>query len=160
MKTTLSKSKSTWVVMLSACFFLSAVVCLGAHPAYLHARGDLWLALQYLQDTPQTAAAEKEHLHYARQEAREAMAEVDKAIEVDGKPMYEHPPIDAHLDKAGRVHKAVELLRQARTDISGAESDPNAAQWRSVAYKHIDQAIVSSKQQRTRSDTTSSNVGS
>lgn len=73
------------------------------------------------------------------------MAEVDKAIEADGKPVYEHPPVDAHLDKPGRIHKAVELLRQARTDISGAESDPNAAQWRHVAYKHVDQAIMSCK---------------
>jgi hypothetical protein len=79
MKTTLSKSKLTFIPTLCTSFFLSAVLCLGAHPAYLHARSDLWLALQYLQNTPQTAPAEKEHLHYARQEAREAKAEVEKS---------------------------------------------------------------------------------
>ncbi|HEX4772964.1 MAG TPA: hypothetical protein VH351_19170 [Bryobacteraceae bacterium] len=145
MKTTLLKSKWPFLAALCGGFVLSVAVCFGAHPAYLHARGDMWLALQYLQETPQTAPAQKEHLRYARDETQRAIDEVDKAIIIDGKPMNVRPPVDAHLDQQGRVHRAAELLRQARTDISGAESDPNAGQWRRAAYQHIDQALNSCK---------------
>jgi hypothetical protein len=49
-------------------------------------------------------------------------------------------PIDAHLKRTDRFHKALELLDRARKDIGREEDDPRARGLRDRALLHIDEA--------------------
>src|ERR1700729_1554459 len=64
----------------------------GSHPAYLHSRSDLRMAealLRYHEETEVVRALEKsaEHIH-------RAIEEIDRAIELDHKPLADNPPVD------------------------------------------------------------------
>jgi hypothetical protein len=55
----------------------------------------------------------------------------------------DNPPIDANLARADRFRKMVDLLRSARVDIEHEEDNPAAREWRTAAFKHIDEALNS-----------------
>jgi len=76
-----------------------------------------------------------------------AIAEIDKAIaEIkhaaidDGKNLNDHPPVDAHIARRGRYHRALELLDKAHNDIAREEDDPSVRGLRNRAIHHIDEA--------------------
>lgn len=112
------------------------------HPKYLHAMSNLrmayWLIAHRDANDPE-----------ARPEERQALKEISRAYQdlkdasiVDQKDINEQPPADTNFwDHRGRLHHALDLLREARADISGEEDDPAARGFRYGALKDIDKAI-------------------
>ena len=111
----------------------------GPHPAFLHALTDLRHARAHLEKprNPQVNWDEK----VAIKAVDDAINEIKKASIDDGKPLSDHPPVDAGLDHVGRLKRALELLRKAKKDISERESNDFAHGLRDRAVGHIDRAI-------------------
>ena len=111
----------------------------GRHPAYLHALTDLRHARAHLErhDGGELRHEEKEAIHAID----DAIAEVKKASIDDGKDLNDHPPVDAGIDYAGRLHRAKELLEKARRDISEEEDNGFAQGLQQRAFGHIDRAL-------------------
>jgi len=118
------------------------------HPAFLHALSDLRAARGYLDKVSANDTVDSD--------SSAAIHEIDLAINLmkqasidDGKDIHDHPPIDAHLQKNGRLHTARQLLEKARDDVKMPENNPAAAQLQqrvighiNLAHKYVDQAIV------------------
>jgi hypothetical protein len=74
-----------------------------------------------------------------------AIRAIDDAAVINHEDINDSPKIDPTLDRNGRLHHAVQLLRYARKDL-GQESDSSAdLGWRQLAYDDIDKAIDSCK---------------
>ena len=110
------------------------------HPAYLHALTDLRDARWNLDHRPGDAAVSTQE-DVAIVETDRAIAEARTAALEDGKNLANHPPEDAHIDRRGRLHHAVELLRKARQDVAQGESNGQAVELRNRVLGHIDLAI-------------------
>ena len=108
------------------------------HPAYLHALTDLRHARAHLErpDHGELREQEKKAIH----EIDDAINEIKKASIDDGKDLYDHPPVDAHLDWPGRLHRAVELLDKAHNDVAREEDNRFAQGLQERALIHIDKA--------------------
>jgi tetratricopeptide (TPR) repeat protein len=111
----------------------------GQHPGYLHALSDMRDARAHLDRLTPSDHLDNEEEH-AIKEIDAAIGEIKKAAIDDGKDLKDHPPVDAHLDKKGRYHKALELLDRAHHDISEKEDDQFAHGLRHRALDHIDEA--------------------
>jgi hypothetical protein len=111
----------------------------GRHPGYLHALTDLRAARAHLErnDGGELRHEEKEAIHAIN----DAIAEIKKASIEDGKDLNDHPPVDAGLDRPGRLHRAKELLEKARQDITREEDNAFAQGLQQRAIGHIDRAI-------------------
>jgi tetratricopeptide (TPR) repeat protein len=134
-------AKSALPVLLFALFFALSPNLASAqnrHPAYLHALSDLRAARAHLQreDGGELRHEEKE----AIQQIDAAINEIKKASIDDGKDLNEHLPVDARLDRAGRLHRAMELLNKAHQDISREEDNQFAQGLQQRAMGHIDKA--------------------
>lgn len=112
----------------------------GRHPAYVHALSDLRQARWLLNHQPGDAKI------YANEDI--AISEVDIAIREirhaaigDDKDLSERPPADAK-QYGSRLLRAIESLKKARADISGAEDNPEVRGLRARAFEHIDNAIA------------------
>jgi tetratricopeptide (TPR) repeat protein len=127
------------VLLLIACAAFSVADTPGKHPAYLHALSDLRDARAHLDRLTPTDRLDNEEEH-AIKEIDAAIGEIKHASIDDGKDLNDHPAIDAHLDKVGRYHKALELLDRAHHDISEKEDDQFAHGLRHRALEHIDAA--------------------
>jgi tetratricopeptide (TPR) repeat protein len=113
------------------------------HPAYLHALSDLRAARAHLERprnyfAPQGANWDE---HVAVAEIDAAIDEIKRAAIWDGKPLSDHPPIDAGLDWRGRIHQSLELLHQAERDISQEEDNPAVRGLQQRAREHVQAAI-------------------
>ena len=75
-------------------------------------------------------------------EIERAIAEAKTAAMEDGKNIASHPPEDVRIDRRGRLHHAVELLRKARQDVAQGESNGQAVELRNRVLGHIDLAIL------------------
>ena len=129
-------------VLFLALFFAlgsSNIAAQGRHPAYLHALSDLRAARAHLErhDGGELRHEEKEAIHAID----DAINEIKKAAIDDGKYLNDHPPVDAGLDYAGRLHRAKELLEKARQDIAREEDNSFAQGLQQRAFGHIDKAI-------------------
>ena len=112
----------------------------GAHPYYLHALSDL-----------RNARANLERKGGDRQmkwDEHDAIVEIDRAIHDirdasvdDGKNLDEHPAVDAHEPRVGRLHKALAALESARADTAKEEDNAFANGLRARALHNIDEAI-------------------
>ena len=111
----------------------------GRHPAYLHALSDLRHARAHLENLAPTHHMDKEEEH-AIEEIDKAIDEIKRAAIDDGKNLNDHPPVDMHMDRAGRYHRAMELLDKAHNDTARAEDVPQARGMRDRAIVHIDEA--------------------
>ncbi len=111
----------------------------GRHPAYLHALTDLRHARAHLENLAPTHHMDKEE-ERAIEEIDRAIDEIKRAAIDDGKNLNDHPPVDARLDRAGRFHRAMELLDKAHNDIAREEDEPAARGLRNRALHHIDEA--------------------
>lgn len=109
------------------------------HPAYLHALSDLRAARAHLEhhDGGELRHEEKEAIHAID----DAINEIKKASIEDGKDLNDHPPVDAGLDYAGRLHRAKQLLEKAHQDIAHEEDNSFAQGLQQRAFGHIDRAI-------------------
>jgi hypothetical protein len=110
------------------------------HPAYLHALTDLRAARWNLEHRPGDAAVSGQE-DIAITEIDRAINEARRAAADDGKNTAERPPADANLNRAGRLHHAVEFLRKAKDDVAREEDNPEARDLRRAVVLHIDGAI-------------------
>ena len=116
----------------------------GRHPAYLHALTDLRGARWNLEHRPGDAAV--------RTQEDVAVVETDRAIHdakvaamEDGKNIEDHPREDAHLDRPGRLHQALEMLQKAKNDVAQEEDNPETRKLRNSIVEHTDLAIEATK---------------
>jgi hypothetical protein len=135
------------IVLVAACAMLLAPAVSQAqwwqhHPKYLHAMSNLrmayWLIAHRESSDPD-----------ARPEERKALKEISRAYQdlkdasiMDNKDIADQPPADTNFyDHRGRLHHALDLLKEARGDVQGEEEDPAARGFRYGALKDIDKAI-------------------
>ena len=110
------------------------------HPYYLHALSDLRAARWMLDHRPgnwQTSVDEAEAIR--RIDA--AIGEIKKAAIDDGKNIGDHPQVDEHPDRPGRLHEALDFLMKARDDIGKEEDNKFAQGLKARALMHIGEAI-------------------
>ncbi len=110
------------------------------HPAYLHALSDLRNARFNLWRRGGDARMRWDE-HTAIEAIDRAIAEIKRAAIDDGKPLEDHPPVDAREPFAGRLHKALAALRAARADGDRVEDNAFASGLKARAVHHIDEAI-------------------
>jgi hypothetical protein len=115
----------------------------GKHPAYLHALSDLRDARAHLEHFSSDPVDHAEE--HAIGNIDKAIAEIKHAAIMDGKDIQDHMPVDAHLARTGRFHKALELLDKARRDVSGEEDQPDTQGLQLRVIHHIDEARRSVK---------------
>jgi len=119
------------------------------HPAYLHALTDLRHARAHLErpDGGELRHEEKDAIHAID----DAINEIKRASIDDGKDLNDHPPVDAKLDHAGRLHRALELLNKAHNDISREEDNQFAQGLQQRAMATSTRPIITSKKPSTGS---------
>jgi hypothetical protein len=111
-----------------------------AHPAYLHALSDLRNARANLERKGGDRQMKWDE-HDAIVEIDHAIEDIKKASVDDGKNLEDHPAVDAHEPRAGRLHKAIAALRAARGDIAQEEDNGFASGLRGRALHDVDEAI-------------------
>ncbi|HET9993471.1 MAG TPA: hypothetical protein VFQ65_33270 [Kofleriaceae bacterium] len=109
-----------------------------AHPAYLHALTDLRHARALLERPAKPDVKFDETM--AIREIDAAINEIKEAAIDDGKPLTDHPPIDAHVAHRDRLRQAEELLHKAAADIDQREDNGWAKGLRARANGHIHNA--------------------
>ena len=110
----------------------------GKHPFYLHALADLRDArahLEHLSSDPVDHAEER-----AIKSIDEAIGELKHAAIDDGKDIKDHMPVDAHLKRTDRFHKAIELLNKAEQDCSHPEEQADTKGLKERIIHHIEEA--------------------
>ncbi|MDB6061993.1 MAG: hypothetical protein JWM78_2096 [Verrucomicrobiaceae bacterium] len=110
------------------------------HPAYLHALADLRAAHWLIQHRPAENYAMDENEHIALDEIGAALNEIKKAAIEDGKDINDHTPIDANLNRQGRLRDAAKLLQHVHEDVAHTEDDPYTRGLQQRALQHIDAA--------------------
>jgi len=127
-------------VMLAAALPFGAQADTPVHPAYLHALSDLRAARADL--------GHKAGNDPVSQQEDKAIAEIDDAAtaikriaKADQKGLYNKPVEDAHLDHAGRLHHAEDLLKQAQNDLAQREDNPEAKTLQRHAVAHVQAAL-------------------
>jgi hypothetical protein len=108
------------------------------HPAYLRALSDLRFARSLLQrpDGGELRAQERDAIH----KIDDAIGEIKRASIDDHKDLGDHPPVDVHMPWAGRLHKALEVLDDARHDCEKEEDNPRTQGLQLRVIKHIEEA--------------------
>jgi hypothetical protein len=112
------------------------------HPKYLHAMSDIrtayWLIAHHEQADPVARPEERAALNSIRY----AYRDLKDASIVDEKDIDALPPAQMNFyDYRGRLHHALDLLREAHHDVEGEEDDPAARGLRHRALHDIDRAI-------------------
>jgi hypothetical protein len=111
----------------------------GKHPFYLHALTDLRDARGYLDKLGANDTVDNDSMQAIRQ-IDAAIGEIKRASIDDGKDLRDHPPVDAHIRRTDRFHKAIELLDKAHNDVNQEEDDPAARGLKDRALRAIDEA--------------------
>lgn len=112
----------------------------GSHPYYLHALSDLRAARWMIEHRPGNWQQTVDEVEAVRR-IDAAIGEIKKASIDDRKNLEDHPPVSEVPEHAGRLHKALDYLRQARADIGRDEDNIFAQGLQARAYDHIDGAI-------------------
>ncbi len=110
----------------------------GKHPAYLHALSDLRDARAHLERLGSDPVNQEEE--HAIDHIDKAIGEIKHAAIMDGKDIQDHMPVDAHMERTGRFHKAMQLLDKAKHDVSGEEDQPDTQGLQLRVIHHIDEA--------------------
>ncbi len=127
-------------ILIFALAMMSAVSTFAeAHPAYLHALSDLRAARWYLEHRPSDWQQTKDEVA-AVSAIDAAIGEIKKASIDDGKNLNDHPPVQEVPDRAGRLHKALDLLRKIHADVNKVEQNEGAKGLKVRALGHIDEA--------------------
>src|SRR5450755_1316090 len=108
------------------------------HPAYLHALTDLRHARALLERPAKPDVKWDENMGIREIDA--AINEIKQAAIDDGKPLTDHPPIDAHVNHRDRLRQSEELLHKAAADIDEKEDNNWAKGLRARANLHIHNA--------------------
>lgn len=110
------------------------------HPRYMHALTDLRdarFSLEHRRGDPDVRA----HENVAVEEIDRAIRELQVAAIEDGKSPAWHPHEDANIDRGGRLHRALDLLREARSDVAMREENREAREMQRRALAHIEIAL-------------------
>lgn len=116
-----------------------------AHPAYLHALTDMRHA-RALLERPARGAEVRWDENRAIGQIDAAIREIRDAAIDDGKPLDDHPPVDAHLRHRDRIRTAIDLLEKAAHDIEEREDNAYARGLRGRAVGHLREAIRASRE--------------
>lgn len=112
------------------------------HPKYLHAMSDLRSAYWLIAHREENGPSPRPEENFARDQISRAYQDLKDAAIVDEKDIHDQPPSDmTWFDHRGRLHKALDLLRDARRDVNGEEDDPEARGLRHRAAEDINRAI-------------------
>ena len=114
------------------------------HPAYAHALSDL-RAARWLIDHKTGNWEQSIDERGAVNQIDAAMKEITTAGLDDGRRLEDHGKLEERPDHMGRLHEAMDLLKQAREDLTHGEDDAFGNHLRDRAYKNIDKAIESVK---------------
>ncbi len=109
------------------------------HPAYVHALSDLRAAQWLIEHRPGDARVSNDE-DLALSEIQASIREMKQAAIDDGKDVADHPPVDAKLDRQGRLHKAIELLHKVHSDVAREEDDPATRDLQRRIIHHVDEA--------------------
>ena len=113
-----------------------------SHPHYLHAMSNLRMAYWLIQHHEANDPVANDQERHALREVRAAYQELKDASIMDNKNIDDQPPADMNFyDHRGRLHRALDLLSEARNDVNGEEEDPAARGLRHRALEDIDYAI-------------------
>lgn len=110
------------------------------HPHYLRALSDLRAARWMIEHRPGDWAQtmdEEQAVH--RIDA--AINEIKQASIWDGKNINDHPPVTEISGQPGRLHAALDYLREARQEVSYEEDNAAVQGLQTRAYQHIDGAV-------------------
>jgi hypothetical protein len=111
------------------------------HPAYLHAMSDLREAYWLVEHRDSMNPVAKAEEHQASVAIRAAYQNLKDASILDNKDIADQPPADmAFGDRRGRLHKALDLLRDAHNEVDREEDDPAARGFKRRASEQIDNA--------------------
>jgi hypothetical protein len=110
----------------------------GRHPAYLHALADLRDARAHLERISTDAVDHAEE--HAILKIDQAIGEIKKAAIDDGKDIFVHMPVDAHLKRTDRFHKAIELINKAEDDVRKEEDQADTQGLQMRVMHHLDEA--------------------
>jgi hypothetical protein len=111
-----------------------------AHPAYLHALSDLRIARAQLERKGGDRQMKWDE-HGAVEAIDRAIGNIKQAALDDGKALQDHPPVDAHEPRIGRLHKALAALQAAKNDINQEEDNNFANGLRGRGLHEVDEAI-------------------
>ena len=140
----MTRSSLMQVIAAASLAFFSAAPSFadtpGRHPAYLHALTDLRHARAHLERRGGDRQVKWDE-RVAIAEIDSAISEIKRAAIDDGKPLEDHPPVDAGLDWGGRMHRARELLDSARRDVRQEEDNDFTRGLQLRALRHIDAAV-------------------
>ena len=111
------------------------------HPAYLKAMSDLREAYWMVEHRDTLNPIAKEEEKGASRAIRVAYQNLKDASIFDGKNIEDQPPADMTFgDRKGRLHRAMDLLRDAHDEVNREEDDPAARGFKARALKAIDNA--------------------
>ncbi len=111
------------------------------HPYYLHALSDLRLARWQIEHRPGNWDRTVDEVNAVKQ-IDIAIKDIKKASIDDGKDLNDHPKADEVQDHAGRLHKAVEYLNKALSDVKKDEDNTFAEALQGRVINHINEAII------------------
>jgi hypothetical protein len=133
-------TKSLMVALAASLFLPAAAQAKGVHPAYLHALTDLRHARAHIESRGANSGKMFKDEEVAIHEIDEAIREIKAAAIDDGKNLDDHPPVDAKMDRAGKLHRAEELLHKTHDDIAREEDNGEIRGLRDRALRHISEA--------------------
>jgi hypothetical protein len=112
------------------------------HPGYLQAMSDLrtayWLMEHHEARDPVARIEEKRALNHTRV----AYEQLKEAAIIDERDINDQPPADmTYYDHRGRLHRALDLLRDAYRHVEHEEEDPAARGLKNRALVHVDEAV-------------------
>jgi hypothetical protein len=112
------------------------------HPKYLHAMANLRKAYWLIEHRDANDPLLRPEENYALKEIARAYQDLKVASIVDEKDIGDQPPANMNFwDHRGRLHHALDLLVEAKTDIGGEEDDPAARGFRNGAMRDVNSAI-------------------
>lgn len=124
---------------------LTALFCAPATPAYaqqgpdyLQAISNLRMARAWIAADPKPRFADEENR--ATQEITEAIKEIKRAVQDDGRNANFTPPAQGPERSAGPLHTALTLLNEAYNDCARGMDYPQSAGLQVRALKHIGEA--------------------
>ena len=113
------------------------------HPAYLHAMSDLRQAYWLVQHKDERDPVAKDEERHAAGAIRAAYQSLRDAAIIDDKNIDDQPPADMVWDqRGGRLHRAMDLLRDAHNEVGREEDDPAARGFKNRALHQIDAAAA------------------
>jgi hypothetical protein len=142
------KSKAMRLSLIGAAIALATPLVAHAqwwqqHPAYLKAMSDLRQAYWLVEHRDSIDPVAKAEESQAAGSIRAAYQNLKDASIVDDKNIDDQPPANFDFgDHRGRLHHAMDLLRDAHNDVDHEEDDPAARGFKARALSAIDQAAA------------------